>query len=204
MLKDKFIKASTWLFIATMVTNVFNYIFQVAMGRLLSTEDFGLMNALFALFLITSLPFSTIMTVLAKYVSNYLVSKDHSSIKGLFIKSYKNVFRIALVLFFIYLCLSFSIRSFLKLDNITPVILLGCAIFSSLVLPLNSAFLQGLQRFWSLGAVNCILGPAKFVLCSLFVILGFRVNGVLCGIILSLTNLLINLLCIINKVKPWA
>ena len=173
MLKDKFIRAGTWLFAATMVTNVFNYIFQVAMGRLLSTEDFGLMNALFALFLIASLPFNTIMTILAKYVSIYLVSKDFNGIKGLYLKAYKTVFSVALVLLLVFLCLSFSIRSFFKLDTITPVVLLGCAIFTSLVLPLNNAFLQGMQKFRLLGAVNGLLGPAKFVLCSAMVLWGW-------------------------------
>ena len=185
MLKDKFVRASTLLFVASMVTNIFNYVFQLTMGRLLSTEDFGLMNSLFSLLLITSLPFMTIMTVLAKYVSTFTVEGNLGKIKGLFLKAYKNIFSMGLVLLFVFICLSFLIKQFLKMDSVTPIVLLGIAVFTSLVLPINGAFLQGLQNFRPLSLISGSLGPAKFVFSLILVLLGLRVNGVLWGLILT-------------------
>ncbi len=185
MLKDKFLRAGTLLFVASMVTNIFNYVFQMTMGRLLSTEDFGLMNSLFSLLMITILPFMTIMTVLAKYVSTFTVERDLGKIKGLFLKAYKNIFSIGLVLLLVFVCLSFLIKQFLKMDSVAPIVLVGIAIFTSLALAINTAFLQGLQKFRSLVIVTGTLGPAKFVFCLIFVLLGLRVNGVLWGLILT-------------------
>jgi len=185
MLRDKFLRASTLLFVASMVTNVFNYAFQLTMGRLLSTEDFGLMNSLFSLLMITSLPFITIMTVLTRYVSTFMVEEVYGRIKGLLLRAYKNILSIGLFLFFVFVCLSSLIKPFLKMDSVTPIVLLGIALFTSLVLPINTAFLQGLQKFRSLSIVSGTLGPAKFVFCLIFVLLGLRVNGVFWGLILT-------------------
>jgi len=185
MLKDKFLRASTLLFIASMVANIFNYVFQLTMGRVLSTEDFGLMNSLFSLLLITSLPFMTIMTVLAKYVSAFMVEGVYDKIKGLLVRAYKNILSIGLLLLFVFVCLSFLIKSFLRMESVVPIVLLGVAVFTSLVLPINTAFLQGLQKFRPLSVVSGSLGPAKFVFCLAFVLLGLRVNGVFWGLILT-------------------
>jgi len=185
MLRDKFLRVGTLLFIATMVTGIFNYAFQLTMGRLLSTEDFGLMNSLLSLLLITGLPFITIMTVLTKYVSTFMVEGDYGRIKGLFLKAYKNIFSMGLLVLFVFICFSFLIKQFLKMDSVTPIVLLGIAVFTCLVFPINAAFLQGLQKFRSLSIVSGTLGPAKFVFCLIFVLLGLRVNGVFWGLILT-------------------
>ncbi len=185
MLKDKFLRAGTLLFVTSMVTNIFNYIFQLTMGRLLSTEDFGLMNALFSLLMITVLPFMTITMVLAKYASNFTVEGSSGRLKGLFIRSYKNIFLIGLLLLLAFVSLSSLIKDFLNMASIVPVVLIGVAIFTSLPLPINTAFLQGLQKFLPLGLVSGLLGPVKFVCCLILVVLGLRVNGVLWGLILA-------------------
>ncbi len=185
MLRDKFLRAGTSLFIASIVTGIFNYAFQLAMSRLLSTEDFGLMNSLLSLLLITGLPFITIMTVLTKYVSTFMVEGDYGKIKGLFLKAYRNIFSMGLLALFVFVCLSFLIKQFLKMDSVTPIVLLGIALFTCLVFPINAAFLQGLQKFRSLSIVSGTLGPAKFVFCLIFVLLGLRVNGVFWGLILT-------------------
>jgi O-antigen/teichoic acid export membrane protein len=52
---DKLIKSSSLLFVAAMVTNVSNYAFQIVMGRMLSPKEYGLMNALLAVFAFTPL-----------------------------------------------------------------------------------------------------------------------------------------------------
>lgn len=189
MLRDRFLRAGTLLFVASMVTNIFNYVFQLTMGRLLSTEDFGLMNSLFSLLLITILPFMTIMTVLTRYVSTFAVEGDYGKIKGLFFKAYKSIFTIASLLLFAFVCLSCLIRSFLKMESVGLIILLGIAVFTSLVLPINTAFLQGLQKFRPLGIVSGALGPVKFVFCLVLVLIGLRLNGIFFGLIL--TNIVI-------------
>ena len=52
---DKLIKSSSLLFVAAQVSNVFNYAFQIVMGRMLTPKEYGLMNALLALFAFTLL-----------------------------------------------------------------------------------------------------------------------------------------------------
>ena len=118
------------------------------------------------------------MTVLTRYVSTFMVEGVYGRIKGLLLKAYKNIFSIGLFLLFVFVCLCFLIKPFLKMDSVTPIVLLGIAIFTSLVLPINTAFLQGLQKFRSLSIVSGTLGPTKLVFCLIFVLLGLRVNGV--------------------------
>lgn len=63
IIKDRFIKTSLFFFIATMVSNVFNYLFQITMGRMLSVEKYGEMNSLFSIIML--------LTILLTPVSNF-------------------------------------------------------------------------------------------------------------------------------------
>ena len=55
------------LLIMMMFANAFNYLFQVLMGRMLTIEEFGTMNALFSWVAIVSLPIGVVTTTTARY-----------------------------------------------------------------------------------------------------------------------------------------
>ena len=100
ILNDSLFKNGIYIFIFSMSANFFNYLFQIAMGRLLTVSEYGTLNSLFSILLIISVPAGTITIIAAKNISHNLAISEFNKVKK-FIKS------IALkVLFFGFLILA--------------------------------------------------------------------------------------------------
>ena len=53
------------------MANGINYLYQIMMGRMLSVEDFGTLNSLLSLFMMTAIPSGAITALIAKYLVEY-------------------------------------------------------------------------------------------------------------------------------------
>ncbi|HXI10621.1 MAG TPA: hypothetical protein VNK06_07445, partial [Thermodesulfobacteriota bacterium] len=73
------VRNASILFVCTMAGNIANYCFQFIMGRHLSIEDFGTMNALLSVSTSITLPTGAVMIVIAKYASTYKVRDDSNA-----------------------------------------------------------------------------------------------------------------------------
>lgn len=180
---DKMVKTSGLLFIASMVSNLSNYVFQFVMGRLLTPVEYGLMNALLSLLAILSVPVAPLFTVVSRKTSEYKSQGDVASIRSLY-----KVFSARIVLFgmigliLYFVCAPF-IRDYVHAPSLVPVLILGFAIVTTLAYPLNMAVLQGVQNFKWVGINQVLGGPAKLIFTLLFVLAGFSVNGVMLGMV---------------------
>jgi O-antigen/teichoic acid export membrane protein len=181
MLLDRFFQIGTLLFLATLVSNLLSFLFQVTMGRMLTPADYGTMNALLSTFMIAAIPFTTISMVLTREVSFHRAEGQLASVRRLFYWTYKRVGTVGLPALAVFLLLSPAVRQFLRIDTTTPVILLGVVIFLAVSFPVNLAFLGGLQNFVPMAIASGSLGPLKYALCVLFVVLGLGLNGVFIG-----------------------
>lgn len=172
------------LFACTMAGNVANYCFQFAMGRALSMEEFGAMNALLSVVTSITLPTSAVMMVIAKYASTYKVAQAKAEIGSLYRLSLKNVGLFALATSATYLFLSRMIMDYLKIDGLLPVMILAIGIFGSFIMTVNLGMLQGLQRFYYLGAGIGLGGVLRLVLGIAFLVAGLKLNGALLATVL--------------------
>ncbi len=184
ILRDRFFKVGTLLFVATMVTHLFNFLFQVTMGRMLSPSDYGTLNALLSILMIAAIPFTTFMMVLARESSFLKAREDLNGIRCLFRWSYRRLYGIGVPIFLLFVLAAPLCRKLLQMDSIVPIVLMGLVILLSMSFPVNLAFLQGLQRFLPMALASGSLGPIKYFFCVLFVVLGFGVTGVFAGHIL--------------------
>ena len=76
----KLARASAWLFAGTIAGGILGYVFQVLMGHMLSTREYGLFSAMMALFTVFSAPLSTLMMVVSRKASEYRARQDMGSI----------------------------------------------------------------------------------------------------------------------------
>jgi O-antigen/teichoic acid export membrane protein len=181
MLVDRFLRVGTLLFVASIISNFLSLLFQVTMGRMLAPADYGTMNALLSTFMIAVIPFTTISMVLTREVSFHRAHGQLASVRRLFQWTYKRVGLVGLPALAAFILLSPAVRQFLQIDTTTPLILLGVVIFVAVSFPVNLAFLGGLQHFVSMAITSGLLGPLKYTLCVLFVVLGWGINGVFIG-----------------------
>ncbi len=162
-----------------MAGHICNYVYQIVMGRMLTEEDYGTLNALFALLTIASVPGLAIALVVSKYIAGYNATGEQFKI-GLFLRKmlfYVSIFTavvIALGLVFAQL-----ISSYLMVDNIFHVVLIITSIALTLLLPISTGAVQGLKWFWDLGLLNLVTPVARLLLGILLVYLGFRLDGAL-------------------------
>jgi O-antigen/teichoic acid export membrane protein len=182
MIKDKFIRGSALLFAAMMVGNVFGYFFQLAMGRMLTVEAYGEMNALMSLMILFGLPFSTLLNFFARQTAIYFSTDKLTKIKGLHrfgtIRTY--------VIMGPIICLlglfSPLIADYLEVPFDMVLAILLC-VFITAMITLNTGIIQGMQYFRSLSVISAGTSILKFAFSVMFVWFGWGVRGALGGLL---------------------
>lgn len=148
--KDNLLRGSFILFVGTMVGNICNYLFQFFMSRHLSVADFGAMNSLFSLMVITAVPAISILLVSTKYVSNFKANEELEKIRLFRKKVFKKLISYGTAILALMLLVSPWVAGFLRIDSCIPVIILFLLIFFSFLIPINFGIVQGLQKFLAL------------------------------------------------------
>lgn len=179
------IRSGAIIFLASMIGNISNYLFQFYMGRRLSLEDYGALNAVFSIMVIVSIPTVTIMLVVAKYVSTFRAKGENGRIASLYRNSLVKMLLLGMVFFTPFLLFNSQITRYLKLDNGWPVIVIGIGLFFSFIVTSNLGMLQGLQKFYYFGAGIGLLGFFKLFFGVVFVIFGFGLNGAVASVPVS-------------------
>lgn len=185
LFKDNLARSSGLMFVAFMVSSIFNYLFQIVMGRLLGPGQYGFLNALLSLMVVLSIPVATLLMVVARKTAEYKAKNDYNGIHGLFSQVGRMVLSagaLGLVLFFLA---SPLISGYLHAPSVLPVLLLGAAAFVALAAPVNTALMQGLQDYKWLGISMGLSGPAKLFFCAALVLAGFGVDGAVGGLVLT-------------------
>lgn len=165
------------MFLASSLVNIFNYAYNIILGRILGPSNYGVLVTLLSIFLIFGSLSGSLSLVLTKFTSQFKAEKKESNIFLLLKYSFLGILFFSLISFFIFLIFSNKIANFLNIESDTPIIILGIAIsFLSLITPLRG-ILRGLQKFTYLGLNLVIESLIKLILGILFVILGFGING---------------------------
>ena len=173
------------MFIGIGLFNLFGLLYHFFMLRMLPPIDYGHLNALITLFMIISVPASTVQTTITKFVSTFQAKNQLDRVKSLYRHLLLLMLVIGLSLFLLISLGSSFISSFLQISSYGLILLLGASLFFAMVIPVPWGGLQGLQKFGSL-ALNLILnGGSKCVLGIVFVSLGLGVTGALSAVVVS-------------------
>jgi O-antigen/teichoic acid export membrane protein len=183
LLKDELLRHGSVMFIASLVTNTLNYVYQVYMGRALGPEQYGIFGALFAIFYMIGVISQTLSTAATNFVSKFIA--EGKEIGFFVLGAIKRVAIIGLTLALLFLLASKSIASLLKIHDAEPVVVLAFIIFLAWVAPINGGVLRGLKRFFAMGMLNVSNAFFKLVSGIAFVTLGYGVTGALLGVALG-------------------
>lgn len=178
-------RSGTILFIASMIGNLSSYFFQFFMGRYLSIEDYGAMNAVFSLMTVVAIPAGTITLVVAKYISVFKAKEEEGKIAALYRNSLLNMTGVGALFFLPFLIFNAPITGYLKIYNGWPIIIIGVGIFLSFIVTVNLGMLQGLQSFYYLGAGMGLGGFLRLIFGVILILLGFGLNGAVAAPVLS-------------------
>jgi O-antigen/teichoic acid export membrane protein len=162
----------------------FSYMYQLAMGWLLTPEDYGIVISLLALLVIVSVLGSTIETTVTKFVSKESVVKLGRA-NYLWKYFLKRTFLLGLAMFVVLALLSPLISRFLNIGNNWYPIILFLSLVLTFAVCANQGTLRGLQRFLPLGISGTLMAFSRLVIAVGLVYLGFKVSGALLSFALA-------------------
>ena len=171
---EALIKDNLILFFAIGTANVLNYFFRFFVGRSLGPEEFGVFEVLLSLIYVIVIPLTAIQTTLSKFVAEFKVKNEDKKIAYLFSKSIKKIGLVGLMS-----------QCFLKIEELSPLIIIGVFMTFTFLIPVLRGFLQGLQRFKLLGSTFIVESLIKIGFGIPLIYWGFGVNGAIWGFMLG-------------------
>lgn len=185
IIKHPLILGSTIVLVGSFVANIFLYIFNLVMGRLLAVSDYGLLTTLISLVALFGIIPSSFTSIFARFAARYNANKDKEGYLALLFSGGKFIVILSGIIFFILMLFLPLIASFLHIANILLLVLIFILIAVSILFSLTAGALQGEMKFVSLSVLN-MLGPfLRIILGVGFLLLGLKIFGVVLGILLS-------------------
>ena len=159
--------------------NLFNYLFQLVVGRSLSPEDFGSFNALNSMAVILSAPAAVLPIVFSRATVKLAIT-SLEKIKSLLINGLRLMMLFATGFLFLGILAIPWLKDYLHLSSSSPLLIMLTLLALSLIFPLLLGVLQGLHRYTAFGV--SVSGATLVRLFSgvlLVFTLGWGVNGAL-------------------------
>ncbi|MBU1043312.1 MAG: oligosaccharide flippase family protein [Candidatus Omnitrophica bacterium] len=185
MKKKSFIKNAGIMFIATTLSGIFNLLYQLFMIRALAPIDFGLLDKLLGLTIITAMPTGTLQAVVTKFIASYKAEKKYANIRDFLRMFLSKLGLVGIGILLVFVIFRSNISAYYKTDNDFLIVIVGFLLFASTLFPLNIGALQGLEKFKSLGTASLANSLLRLGFGILLVNLGFRVGGALTALIIA-------------------
>lgn len=173
------------VFLGTAVVNAFNFLYQLMIAHRLSPIDFAGFNALLSLFMLVSAPLANIQAAVAKYSAEFQAVGSAGQSKRMLLVLIRYGLFAGMAIFVLFYACAPAIAGALKITSLNSAQLLAAMLAFSLLLPLFSGALQGLELFGWMVGILVIAGGAKLILTFIFLTLGFNVSGALSAFLVS-------------------
>ncbi|PIY94092.1 MAG: hypothetical protein COY68_03670 [Candidatus Levybacteria bacterium CG_4_10_14_0_8_um_filter_35_23] len=183
LIKSDLVSGSFYLFVGSMIGSAIAFILNLYFARSLSAIDYGIYASLLSLLTLGMVPSQSLSPAIVKFAADYFSVNDINSARAFYFKALKFLTICAAVFFIIFLIFSGAIGSFLKINDISVVIILGITIAVTYLTIVNQAYLQSLLKFKFI-SFNSTFNPViRAVVGAGLVLLGFRVFGAVSGLL---------------------
>lgn len=192
---SQLVRGSFFVFLASNFASLGNFLYNLAMGRMLAPAAYGELEAILSLSVLFAVPMSVLSIFVVKIVSSSWGQKKQAEVQA-FLTSYRRkLFMIGLSGSVFLLLFSPILIRFLNLTSVLSVVFLSLFFLLSGLSTINNGGLQGMLSFGFL-AVNGIVGTAvKLFVSVVLVFLNFQLSGALFGPFFgSLIGLLLSIL----------
>lgn len=180
-----FAKNSLILFCGTMIVGIFNYVFHLVVGRIVSVEVYGEAESLISLIAIISVPAITLNMVATKYVAACKAEDDKR--KSLEILSYlnKKVLKYGMPIFLLVIIATPIVGKFLNIQNNFALMLVWFLMLLSFFSSINSGVLSGWQKFKEVSLSSVLGATGKLFFGFILVKIGYGINGIVGSFVLG-------------------
>jgi len=194
LMDHEFYRSTFILMVAMAVSNLFNYLYQVFMGRFLTPREYGELLALLSLLYVVSVLFDTINASATKLSALYGKNRELVSRGSVLILVAGSL------LYFFLLLLSVPISRFLNIQKLSYFPLVFLSVPLGMLLSFYQGILRGLQKFGNFAITLSSWAIFKFVVGVVLVLRGLGVMGGILGFpIASLSTIFLTLVFIGRK-----
>jgi O-antigen/teichoic acid export membrane protein len=170
-------RSSALLTAATAASIFAAYVFLLAAGRILGSEDYGSLAALLGLLAIVLIPAGAVQMAMSREVSRRGATGDPDGASRLA----RGALRVALIatapLLVLALALAKPLSQVLHIDSVAMVVLALLSLSTALVFPVAMGVLQGLQRFPALGTLYVLPWLVRLAVLAIAAAAGYRLGG---------------------------
>ena len=184
-MKKKLASGTAYLIIAQFLAVLANYSINIGIGRILGSEIYGIFGVLMSLYLLNT---SFLNTGIPRSVSKF-IAESKNGLKNIFVKSFRLQLYSSLSFGFIYIIFSKLIAKALKDSSLTYyIIFMGIMVVPIAIRSLyTNGYLNGLRMFAEQSIVKSVHHILRVGLVFLFVLMGFKIWGILVGYFISVT-----------------
>lgn len=163
------------MLIMSVMASGFNYLYQIISGRILTTDEFGTINASFSVINILTVAGVALGMSIAKHIS-----EDNCAIGGIV----KKLFFLSFLLIPIVIPIIVAVMLFMDFSLAVGIL----TAFSTFLISIAYIFhgtLQGCQKFMAVSGFNMFLPFSKFAVGTLLLLLNFGINSVYFAMIIG-------------------
>lgn len=182
---DNFDKNIILVFLGTSLVNIFNLLYQLLIAHRMSSIDFAGFNSLLSIFMLVSVPLTTLQTAVVKYIAEFNAQNQIKKIQSLLSGLIRAVLPLAVITFLIFYLIYFHIMVKLKISSLDAGYILALLLALSWITPVLQGTLQGLELFKWFVSLSVIAGALKLIFAFIFVSLGFNITGALSALLIA-------------------
>lgn len=168
--KDRLLRHSLIVLLFTNAASAMNMLFQMVMGWNLSKAEFGVLSSMLGLVMVIAGPMSAISNTLMHFTGNLIKEGKTDNIPVLARQWINRILVVSIPLLILLVILRHPLASFFNLATSWPLILIGIALFVSVLSPVFSGVLQGMQAFTLVGIPGLLNGLVRLCLGGLLVV----------------------------------
>jgi len=165
--------------IASGVSIVAAYVFLLAAGRILGSEDYGSLAALLGLLAVVLIPAGALQMAVSREISRHVASGDSAGASRLARGTLRLSLFATLPLLVVAFVLAVPLAHVLHIHSIAFVVLAESTLATALVFPLAMGVLQGMQRFHALSTLYVLPWLARLAVLAVAASAGYRLGGAL-------------------------
>jgi len=184
ILKSRFFKFGSIVLVGSFLVSILNYVFNLTMGRMMESAEFGEVASLMGLAMIVGVPSASLNRLMSKYSAHFKEKGQYRLISQLFSLVSKYGFQLGLLAIIIFLIFTPVLIWFLRID-ILPLVIYSLILPLSLLSSINVGALQGLHQFVYSSFTTFLNTFLKLFLSILFVWMGFSVAGVMAALVIG-------------------